>query len=48
MRTIILFVKRFDEIIMRINKSAVFDTYMKHKKTPRLARMQTGVSNFIP
>jgi len=34
MRTIILFVKCFDEIIVHINKSAVFDTYMKHKKHP--------------
>jgi hypothetical protein len=48
MRTIILFVKCFDKIIMRINKSGVFGLYMKHKKTPLLARMQTGVSNFIP
>ena len=48
MRTIIIFVKCFGEIIVRINKSAVFDTYMKHKKSARPALVQTGRFNFIP
>gem|GEM_PF-4524275 len=48
MRTIIIFVKCFNEIIVHINKSAVFDPYMKHKKSARPALVQTGRFNFIP
>ena len=48
MRTIVLIVKCFDEKLLSINKSAVFDAYMKHKKSARPALVQTGRFNFIP
>lgn len=48
MRKIVLIVKCFDEKLLSINKSAVFDPYMKHKKSARPALVQTGVLDFIP
>jgi len=43
MRTIVLFVKCFWKKLFGINKSAVFDPYIKHKKTPGLLVCRPGV-----
>jgi len=48
MRTIVLFVKCFWKKLFGINKSAVFDPYIKHKKTPGLLVCKPGCFNFIP